>query len=118
MLRSLQEFRVRGVQTNIPFLINLIAHPAFLDSKCTTRFIDETPELFEFPVRQDRASRLLRYIGELIVNGHPEIGSKKHPAGLKPSSPSAPPLGVDESVSPPNGSRTRFLQVGADAFAR
>ncbi|MFM8933635.1 MAG: pyruvate carboxylase, partial [Gemmataceae bacterium] len=118
MLRSLQEFRVRGVQTNIPFLINLIAHPAFLDSKCTTRFIDETPELFEFPVRQDRASRLLRYIGEIIVNGHPEIGSKKHPAALKPASPSAPPLGVDASVSPPPGSRTRFLRLGAEAFAR
>jgi len=87
MLRSLQEFRVRGVQTNIPFLINLIAHPAFLDSKCTTRFIDETPELFEFPVRQDRASRLLRYIGELVVNGHPEIGSKKTPRGLKANQP-------------------------------
>ena len=118
MLRSLQEFRVRGVKTNIPFLINLIANSSFLESKCTTRFIDETPELFEFPVRHDRASKLLRYIGEIVVNGHPEVGTKKHPAGLKPVSPLVPILAKCDSVSPPSGSRTRFLKLGAEGFAR
>ena len=48
MERCLQEFRVRGVKTNIPFLINLVTHPTFLAGECTTRFIDETPELFQF----------------------------------------------------------------------
>ena len=51
MERCLQEFRVRGVKTNIPFLINLVTHPTFLAGDCTTRFIDETPELFEFAAR-------------------------------------------------------------------
>ncbi|HVW01603.1 MAG TPA: biotin carboxylase N-terminal domain-containing protein, partial [Planctomycetaceae bacterium] len=55
MERCLQEFRVRGVKTNIPFLINLITHPDFLAGKCTTRFLDETPELFQFVARKDRA---------------------------------------------------------------
>ncbi|MBI1918742.1 MAG: pyruvate carboxylase [Planctomycetes bacterium] len=73
MERSLQEFRVRGVKTNIPFLINLVTNPDFLAGRCTTRFIDETPALFRLPQRQDRATRLLAYIAEVIVNGHPDV---------------------------------------------
>src|SRR5262249_7584351 len=69
MMRSLQEFRVRGVKTNVPFLVNLVTHKAFLDYRVTTRFIDETRELFFLPRRQDRATKLLTYIGEVIVNG-------------------------------------------------
>ncbi|RLS22723.1 MAG: ATP-grasp domain-containing protein, partial [Planctomycetota bacterium] len=68
--RCLQEFRVRGVKTNIPFLINLVTHPDFQAGRCTTRFIDETPSLFDFPVRQDRATKLLEYLGDVIVNGN------------------------------------------------
>src|SRR5207248_350261 len=68
MERSLQEFRVRGVKTNIPFLINLVTNAQFLAGGLTTRFIDETPELFHLLTRQDRATKLLTYIGELIVN--------------------------------------------------
>src|SRR5205823_14445301 len=73
MERSLQEFRVRGVKTNIPFLINLVTHPAFLAGGCTTLFLEETPELFRLQPRQDRASKLLTYIGDVIVNGKPEV---------------------------------------------
>ena len=69
MERGLQEFRIRGVKTNIPFLINLVKHDAFLAGKCTTRFLDETPALFQLPERKDRATKLLTYIGEVIVNG-------------------------------------------------
>src|SRR5215470_3601288 len=67
--RCLQEFRIRGVKTNVPFLIGLVHDPTFLAGNCTTRFIDETPELFEFTPRRDRANKLLQYIGEVIVNG-------------------------------------------------
>src|SRR5262249_11138710 len=73
MERSLQEFRVRGVKTNIPFLINLMNNPDFRAGRFSTRFIDETSELFQLPARQDRATKLLTYIGEIIVNGHPEV---------------------------------------------
>jgi pyruvate carboxylase len=72
MERCLQEFRIRGVKTNIPFLINLVMHETFLAGKCTTRFLDETPELFQLPERKDRATKVLTYIAELIVNGHHE----------------------------------------------
>ena len=73
MERCLQEFRVRGVKTNIPFLLNLINHPQFLAGDVTTRVLDETPDLFKFSARRDRASKLLSYLAEVIVNGHPEI---------------------------------------------
>lgn len=69
----LEEFRVRGVKTNIPFLLNLVADPEFLAGNCTTRFVDENPDLFRFPVRQNRAMRLLTYAGEITVNGFPGV---------------------------------------------
>ncbi len=61
MTRSLSEFRVRGVKTNIPFLENLIEHPTFIKGDATTTFIDETPELFRFRTKRDRATKLLSY---------------------------------------------------------
>ena len=80
MERCLQEFRVRGVKTNIPFLINLVTHPTFLDGQCTTRFIDETPELFQFAARRDRATQApARTWARSIVNGHPLV--KDRPRG-------------------------------------
>ena len=70
MRRCLMEFRVRGVKTNIPFLIKLMDHEMFNDGECTTRFIDETPQLFQFPRRRDRATRLLTFLADIIVNGN------------------------------------------------
>ncbi len=79
--RCLAEFRVRGVKTNLPFLMNLVTHPAFLEGKCTTRFIDETPELFHFVRRKDRATKILTYIAETIVNGNSLV--KERPAVVR-----------------------------------
>ncbi len=73
MERALQEFRIRGVKTNIPFLVNLVTHPKFVAGGFTTRFIDDTPELFEFKARQDRATKLFSYLAGVIVNGHPQV---------------------------------------------
>jgi pyruvate carboxylase len=119
MERSLQEFRVRGVKTNIPFLINLLTHPAFLAGGCTTRFIDETPELFDLPTRQDRASKLLTYIGEVIVNGHPEVRNFKGPVVRElPPAPATP-----KSATPSRqrvlaeGTRDVFRRLGPEKFA-
>lgn len=69
MLRALVEFRIRGVKTNIPFLTSLLTHPTFIDSKCWTTFIDDTPELFNLVGSQNRAQKLLQYLGDLAVNG-------------------------------------------------
>ncbi len=115
MLRGLQEFRVRGVQTNIPFLINLVGHPSLLRGECTTRFIDETPSLFELPVRQDRASKLLRYIAEIIVNGHPESKDK---GGKRTGTTEEPKVPSPEVTECPKGTRDKFLELGADGFSK
>lgn len=114
MERCLQEFRIRGVKTNIPFLLNLITHPTFLAGETTTRFIDETPELFQFKSRQDRASKLLSYLAEIIVNGHPEVKE----GGARPDR-AYPTLSSHESHAElPVGARNKLLEVGPEAFAK
>ena len=77
--RALREFRIRGVSTNIAFVENLLKHPTFLDYSYTTRFIDTTPELFHFTARRDRATKILTYIADVTVNGHPETAGRPTP---------------------------------------
>ena len=79
MSRALREFRIRGVSTNIAFVENLLKHPTFLDLTYSTKFIDTTPALFNFKERRDRATRLLTYIADVSVNGHPEAKSLVKP---------------------------------------
>ncbi len=79
MDRALREFRIRGVATNLTFLENIIGHPKFLDNSYTTKFIDTTPELFDQVQRQDRATKLLQYIADVSVNGHPDARGRPKP---------------------------------------
>ena len=74
--RSLREFRIRGVKTNIAFLDNLILHPTFMSGAATTEFVDSTPELFRFRAPRDRATKILSYLGDVIVNGRPDVKDK------------------------------------------
>jgi pyruvate carboxylase len=90
MVRNLQEFRIRGIKTNIPFLENVVKHPKFLNGEYDTSFIDNTPELFLFPVRKDRGTKMLSYIGTVTVNGFPGIDKKKRPVFSRPRNPSIP----------------------------
>ena len=82
--RTLREFRIRGVKTNLTFLIGLINHPEFVGGEFTTRFIDDTPQLFEFKKRKDRASRLLDFVAETVVNGNPEVEGGPTPLARLP----------------------------------
>jgi pyruvate carboxylase len=131
MERCLQEFRIRGVKTNIPFLINLVNNRDFLDGKCTTRFIDETPELFDLPQRQDRATKVLTYIADIIVNGYPEAAvrnfaqSGRRKLILKDLPPvpevrqvSQPARDATAAEAYPTGSRDRFRDLGPEKFAQ
>ena len=77
MQRALREFRIRGVKTNIRFLDKLMSHDTFLAGDCTTRFIDSTPSLFELVSRQNRASRLLTYIADVIVNENETVKGRE-----------------------------------------
>ena len=113
MDRALREFRIRGVATNLTFLENIIGHPEFRENTYTTRFIDTTPELFEQVQRQDRATKLLRYIADVTVNGHPE--ARGRPLPRADAAPPEPPH-YDRPV--PDGTRQRLEADGPEAFAR
>jgi len=113
MDRALREFRIRGVSTNIAFVENLLKHPTFLDNRYTTRFIDETEALFDFKPRRDRATRLLTYIAEITVNGHPETLERPAPAA-DVRAPKPPALRTPE---PPEGARALLDAEGPEAVA-
>ncbi|MDP2085957.1 MAG: pyruvate carboxylase, partial [Gemmobacter sp.] len=83
MDRALREFRIRGVATNIAFVENLLKHPEFLNNTYTTKFIDTTPDLFQFRRRRDRATKILTYIADITVNGHPETAGRPRPAEVR-----------------------------------
>jgi pyruvate carboxylase len=115
MDRALREFRIRGVATNLQFLENVINHPDFAAGEVTTRFIEETPELLEFTVRRDRASKLLRFLAEVTVHGNPEVAGRTLPALPLPK-PVLPK--VDRSSPVPDGTRQRLEKLGAKGFAQ
>jgi len=114
MERALSEFRIRGVKTNIPFLINLVTNDKFVAGGFTTKFIDETPEQFDLAPRLDRATKLLSYLAEVIVNGHPHV--KVKPAKMRRDVAPVPELG--HTSPPPAGSRQKFQELGAAKFSK
>ncbi|HSI67797.1 MAG TPA: pyruvate carboxylase [Planococcus sp. (in: firmicutes)] len=113
MDRNLQEFRIRGIKTNIPFLENVVKHPNFIKGEFDTSFIDSTPELFIFPVRKDRGTKLLSYIGTVTVNGFPGIEKKRKPVHAAPRKPK-----IDLQSPPPAGTKQILDSVGADGLAK
>ena len=112
MDRALREFRIRGVKTNIPFLENVVNNPEFQAGHVTTSFLEQNPALFRYSSRRDRATRLLTYLGEVIVNGNPEVAGKKCPEVSRPAVPPPSPKG-----EPPPGSRQLLQKLGAAGFA-
>ncbi|KAJ5008931.1 Pyruvate carboxylase [Colletotrichum sp. SAR 10_99] len=122
ILRALVEFRIRGVKTNIPFLASLLTHPTFIDGNCWTTFIDDTPQLFDLIGSQNRAQKLLAYLGDVAVNGSSikgQIGEPKFkgdiilPELLKED-------GTKLDVSQPckKGWRQIIVDQGPKAFAK
>lgn len=112
MDRALREFRIRGVSTNIAFVENLLKHPKFCSDTCTTRFIDQSPELFNFRARRDRGTKVLTYIADITVNGHPEtVGHTRPPANA--TQPRPPAL----NCAPDNGLKSKLEQDGPAAIS-
>ncbi|HYS82367.1 MAG TPA: pyruvate carboxylase [Anaeromyxobacteraceae bacterium] len=114
MRRCLQEFRIRGVKTNIPFLENVVSHPTFLAGDCDTSFIDQHPELRQVRRRQDRGSKLLQFLGEVVVNGSPGVPSRLQPSKLR--EPELPPL--ERSAPLPRGTRDLLREEGPEGLVR
>jgi len=114
MDRALREFRVRGLNTNLQFLENVINHPLFISGECSTRFIDSTPELYKFPKRRDRATRLLNFISEVAVNGNPEVAGRTLPA-LPLAHPVLPKDDLTGSLAV--GTKDRLTALGPKKFS-
>src|SRR6202047_2171638 len=112
MDRALREFRIRGVKTNIPFVENVVNHPKFRAGEITTSFLDDSPELFRFPSRGDRATKLLSYLGDVILNGNPEVRGKKVPDGLE-----AAVVPAASGIELPPGTRQLLQKLGPEKFA-
>jgi pyruvate carboxylase len=112
MDRALREFRIRGVKTNIPFVENVVNHPKFQAGEVTTSFLDDSPELFRLPTTADRATKLLSYLGEVILNGNSEVKGKQVPKELETAVPPAAP-----GIVPRYGTRQLLKKLGAKKFA-
>jgi pyruvate carboxylase len=112
MDRCLREFRVRGVKTNIPFLENVVNHPDFQAGRVTTAWLEQTPELFQFVQRKDRATKLLTYLGEVIVNQNPTVAGKPAPTRID-----AAPVPPHDTAAPPDGTRQLLAVMGPEKFA-
>ncbi len=112
MDRALREYRIRGVATNLTFLEAVLSHPKFLANEYTTRFIDETPELFAHEKRKDRATKLLTYVADVSVNGHPETRDRPRP----PADARAPEPPIF-TAEPALGTRQKLQQLGPKGFA-
>ncbi|HEX8425577.1 pyruvate carboxylase, partial [Hymenobacter sp.] len=115
MARTLDEFRVRGVRTNIQFLQNIIAHPVFKEGEANVDFIKDHPELFKFKTRQDRATKALNFLGEIIVNGNPDVKGlvDKQRELRKPRLPHYDP---DAPLQP--GTKNKLTELGPEEFAK
>ena len=111
--RALWEFRIRGVVTNLRFLDQIITHPKFVTGDYTTKFIDTTPELFIWPRKRDRATRVMRYIGQTIVNGNPQVANR-----ARPTERLVVRLPKLADAEPPAGTRQLLDQLGAEGFAQ
>jgi len=112
MKRALSEYRIRGVATNIAFVENLLKHPTFLANEATTKFIDTTPDLFAFKKRRDRATKILIYISDITVNGHPETAGRP-----KPPAEARKPRAPRPATAPQPGTRDLLLAKGPQAVA-
>ncbi|XP_013162177.1 PREDICTED: pyruvate carboxylase, mitochondrial isoform X1 [Papilio xuthus] len=131
MNRALREFRIRGVKTNIPFLLNVLENQKFLNGAVDTYFIDEHPQLFMFKVSQNRAQKILNYLGYVLVNGPATpLATNIPPSDVKPYIPPIPldlspeaikrkeMTGENTAVQPPKGFKQILNEGGPEAFAR
>jgi pyruvate carboxylase len=130
MVRALQEFRIRGVKTNIGFLYNVVRHEQFLKGEATVKFIENHPELMQMPRGLDRSTKILRYLAEVIVNGNPDVQADKIIANKKFRTPKAPQIAVIANkltstnlshiapVEPSKGMKTKLSALGREKFVQ
>ena len=112
--RALAEFRIRGIKTNMPFLDNILKHETFRKGEVTVNFIKQNPDLFIFKAPRNRATKLVTYLGDVIVNGNPDV-KKVDPTKtfVKPVVPK-----FDVNATYPEGSKDLLTKLGPDKFSQ
>lgn len=113
MHRALREFRIRGVKNNVQFLESLISHPTFVQGKATVNFIQEHPELFESKRRLDRGTRILTYLGEVSVNGNPDVREVDENKRFE-----KPVVPVVDQTDYPKGTKDLLTELGPEGFSK
>lgn len=114
LTRALSEFRIRGVQTNIGFLENVITNEEFFKGKATVAFIEKQPDLLQMPRRLDRGTKLLNYLGNVSVNGNPNVKFVDETKAFK--SPIIPPY--DRLSAYPEGTKDKLTALGREGFVK
>ena len=118
MYRTLTEFRIRGVKTNIPFLENVITHPVFREGGATVKFIEQYPELFHFKIKQDSGTKVLNYLADVLVNGNPDVTRIDTSKNFsQPRLPSSSLRGTKQSL-PTDGTKQKLTELGPEKFSR
>ncbi|MGL5756267.1 MAG: pyruvate carboxylase [Paraclostridium sp.] len=107
-IRSIKELRIRGVKTNVGFLINVLNNPIFTQGKCSTKFIDENPNLFDITESKDRGTKLLQFIGNTIVNENKCIEKPQLQSIYTPK--------LNESITLNEGSRDLLKKLGKEKY--
>lgn len=110
--RALREFRIRGVKTNIGFLLNVLEHPTFQSGDVKVTFLEKHPELFDVPSHLDRGTKTLRYLAKIIVNGNPDI--KKFDPDKTFRKPIVPRY--DRIGEYPEGTKNKLTELGPEGF--
>ncbi|AUC86351.1 pyruvate carboxylase [Polaribacter sp. ALD11] len=112
--RALAEFRIRGVKTNMPFLNNILQHETFRKGEVTVNFINQNPDLFVFKAPRNRATKLVTYLGDVIINGNPDV-KKLDPTKtfVKPIVPK-----FDANASFPKGTKDLLTELGPEKFSQ
>jgi pyruvate carboxylase len=114
MSRALKEFRIRGVKTNIHFLQNVILHEDFKNGKASVNFIKNNPSLFKIKIPQDRTTKITNYLGEVIVNGNPDVKFINPNAVFR--TPRIPAF--DSTASFPKGTKDLLTELGPEGFSK
>ena len=114
LYRALIEFRIRGVKTNIPFLENMITHPKFLTGDITVNFIQNHDELFQFKKRKNRATKILKFLANVTVNGNSDVRFiDKNKTFEKPIVPD-----YDRFAKPKDGTKQLLEKLGPEKFSQ
>lgn len=114
MLRALSEFRIRGVKTNIAFLQNILKHEIFKNGTVTVNFIQNHEELFVIKEPRNRATKLVNFLGDIIVNGSEDV---KNINPLKTFVTPKVPL-FDEEKPFKEGTKDLLTKLGPEDFSK